>query len=204
MTTNFIHLSTNQIFTPTTLKMRGINPDNLEGVRLAGYSLVTYEYPTYDRRTHKIEPRIDLIPNGKDFIQQFNVISLSEEELSKELERAKSEKLEKVNSIFNNKMKSLVSSYPEMEIATFYKQEEEARLIINNEEPKTNMLASLAEQRGIELKDLAQKIINKSNEFATASGYVLGQRQKIEDQINSANNVAELDAIIIEDENYVN
>lgn len=192
---NFLYLATNELFTPLALKMRGVNPDDIDGVRKAGYTLVYYEYPQYDQRTHKIEPKSALTPKGEDFVQEFDIVPLSEEELARALEQAKSEKLQSVNGTCDSLMKELVATYPDMEVSTFYKQEEEARAILAGETPKTDMLQMLALERGIPLEELARRVVAKSEGFAAATGYFMGQRQKMEDEIDAAKNVAELDAI---------
>lgn len=192
---NFLYLATNELFTPLALKMRGVDPENIEAVRKAGYTLVYYEHPEYDKRTHKIEPKAALTPKGEDFIQEFDIVPLSEEELARALEQAKAEKLQSVNGTCDALMKELVATYPDMEVSTFYKQEEEARAILAGETPKTNMLVVLAAERGIEVHELAQRVIAKSEGFAAATGFYMGQRQKMEDEIDAAQNVAELDAI---------
>ena len=193
--TNFIYLPTKEIFTAKGLEMRGVNPNDIELVRRAGYALVEYVYPQYDNRTHYLVPKAELTPKGQDFVQEFDVLPLSEEELARALEQAKHDKLTSVNGNCETLMEQLVDTYPQMEVSTFYKQEEEARDIIAGATPKTNMLAALAAERGIEIHELATRVIAKADAFAVATGYFMGQRQKMEDEIDAAQNVAELDAI---------
>lgn len=192
---NFLFISANELFTPLALKMRGIDPENTPAVRKAGYTLVYYDYPQYDQRTHKIEPKANLTPKGEDYVQEFDVVTLSDEELARALKQVKAEKLQSVNRTCDGLMKELVATYPDMEVSTFYKQEEEARVILAGETPKTNMLQMLAVERGIPLEELAQRVVAKAEGFAAATGYFMGQRQKKEDEIDAAKNVAELDAI---------
>lgn len=194
---NFLHIESNQLFTPIAIKMRGVDPDNIESARKAGYTLVHYEYPQYDNRTHKTEPKANLTPKGEDFVQEFDIVPLPDEELARVLEQAKTEKLQSVNGTCDSLMKELVATYPDMEVSTFYKQEEEARAIASGAEPSTNMLTSIAAVRGVDVKVLAERVIAHAEAFAIASGNIMGQRQKIEDAIDAAKNVAELDAIDI-------
>lgn len=192
---NFLFISTNELFTSLALKMRGVDPDNIPAARKAGYTLVYYEYPQYDKRTHKIEPKANLTPKGEAFVQEFDIVPLSDKELARALEQAKAEKLQSVNGTCDSLMKELVATYPDMEVSTFYKQEEEARAIVSGVEPGTNMLASIAAARGVDMKVLAERVIAHAEAFAIASGNIMGQRQKMEDVIYAAKNVAELDAI---------
>lgn len=195
---NFFYRPTNELFTPLALKMRGVDPDDIPGVRRAGYVLVIYDYPEFDQRTHYMEPKSSLTPKGEDFVQEFVVKPLSPEDLARALEQAKVEKLQSVSSTCDNLMKELVATYPDMEVSTFYKQEEEARAILAGEVPSTAMLAALAHERGIDIMELARRVIAKSEGFAFATGYFMGQRQKIEDKIDAAPDVATLDAIDIQ------
>ncbi len=46
-------------------------------------------------------------------------------------------------------------------------------------------ITAIAQERGIPVEELAQKIIAKADDFALASGLLIGMRQKYEDQLNA-------------------
>ncbi|NBI43238.1 hypothetical protein GVX76_07010 [[Haemophilus] felis] len=87
---------------------------------------------------------------------------------------------------------ALLVGYPQAEIESFYRQEKEALAYQADNQAQTPMLKQIAEQRGVPFDVLAQKVIEKSNQFALAVGVIIGQRQKFEDRILSAENEEQL------------
>lgn len=74
--TNFIYLFTKEIFTAKALKMRGVNPNDIDDVRKANYAIVYYEYPQYDKMYYKIIPKAELTQRGQDYAQEFDIVVL--------------------------------------------------------------------------------------------------------------------------------
>lgn len=110
----------------------------------------------------------------------------------------KSNKLSEINSKYNIATESLVSTYPSTELLTFDKQEQEARKWKEDNSIETPLIDSLAEGREIEKSDLVDRIIAKADLFALQTGYLTGQRQKYEDQLELASTKEEIEAIIPE------
>lgn len=107
----------------------------------------------------------------------------------------KTAKLALVNAECDRRMSALVAGYPEREQQTFDKQEKEARAFTADAAAATPMLDELALNRGIDKPTLASRIIAKADAFAAYSGKMIGYRQKLEDQINAAADMAALGAI---------
>lgn len=112
---------------------------------------------------------------------------------------------ERINRPFEVAMTELVSGYPEREIASWPQQEKEARLWVEYlaavaagsapPQPPTPMLDALSAARGVTKDRLAQTVVQKANAFAAAAGALIGKRQALEDAINAATTVEELEAI---------
>lgn len=91
-----------------------------------------------------------------------------------------------VNQECDLRMSALVASYPAQEVATFAKQETEARAYLANNAAATPLIDALATNRGVPKAELAARIVAKADAFAVYAGRVIGYRQKLEDQIDAA------------------
>ena len=93
----------------------------------------------------------------------------------------------------------MLTGYPTAEIESFYKQEEEAKAILKAQETgeavSAPLLTALSSQRGVELVELAQKVILKADVVASATGALLGTKQKFETAIENATTSKELKVI---------
>lgn len=112
------------------------------------------------------------------------------------LEEAKAAKLAEINAACDAALAALIADYPESELLTFDKQEAEARALLADPEAATPFLTPLAAARGLETKELARKVIAKADAFTTASGHVIGLRQKDEDRLTAAQTVEDVAAIV--------
>lgn len=119
-----------------------------------------------------------------------------------DITKAKKEKLSEINLEYNKSTSSLVSTYPQTEVLTFDKQEQEARAWLEDNSIETPLIDALTEGRQINKADLVNRIINKSNLFAIQTGYLTGQRQYYEDQLELATTEEEIEAIIPEYKYY--
>lgn len=113
------------------------------------------------------------------------------------LEEAKAAKLAEINAECQRMLESLTPTYPERELTTFDKQESEARAYAADATASTPLLSALAAGRGIELADLAQRVIAKADAFTIASGFIIGQRQALEDRLDAAQTVDDVQAVIV-------
>lgn len=89
----------------------------------------------------------------------------------------------------------LLVGYPQAEIDSFYRQEREARGWLADNSYPTPMLAAIAQNRGVPLEILAQKVIEKADQVAQLVGVIIGQRQHFEDVILSAKTEENLTAV---------
>ena len=115
------------------------------------------------------------------------------------LEEAKADKLEEINAAADSAIAMLTATYPNREIATFDKQEAEARAYAADPTTaQTPLLSALSQARGIELPELARRVIAKADAFAVASGSIIGQRQALEDRLDTCTTVEEVQAIVVD------
>ena len=114
------------------------------------------------------------------------------------LANTKARKLAEINAACDAALAALTADYPSSELLTFDKQEAEARALLADPEAATPFLTPLAAARGLETEELARKVIAKADAFTTASGHVIGLRQKDEDRLKAAQSVEDVVAIVPE------
>lgn len=113
------------------------------------------------------------------------------------LEEMKTDKLSEINAAADKAISTLTAAYPDREIATFDKQEAEARAYAADPTASTPLLSALAQARGIELPELVRRVIAKADAFAVASGSIIGQRQALEDRLDTCTTIEEVRAITV-------
>lgn len=113
------------------------------------------------------------------------------------LEEAKAAKLTEINTAANKTIAALTTTYPDREISTFDKQEAEARAYMADPEAPTPLLSALAKARDIDMDELVKRVIAKADASAAASGYIIGQRQALEDQLDACRTVKEVQNILV-------
>ncbi|MCW7556485.1 hypothetical protein NX722_28385 [Endozoicomonas gorgoniicola] len=114
------------------------------------------------------------------------------------LERAKAAKLQEINDGCDKELKKLIASYPQVEVISWDEQVLEAKAYQADSSATTTLLDGLAAGRGIEKAELVQRVIAKAEAFQAYSGRVIGQRQSLEDRLNSAETVNEVINISVE------
>ena len=61
----------------------------------------------------------------------------------------------------------------------------------------TPLLSALAQARGISLPDLVERVLAKADAFAVASGFIIGQRQALEDRLDACTTLEEVQGITV-------
>lgn len=113
-------------------------------------------------------------------------------------EEVKTAKLEEINAAADAAIATLTATYPDREIATFDKQEVEARAYAADPATaQTPLLSALSQARGIELPELVRRVIAKADAFAVASGSIIGQRQALEDRLDVCTTMEEVQGITV-------
>ena len=113
------------------------------------------------------------------------------------LEEMKAAKLSEINAAADRAIGTLTVTYPDREISTFDKQESEARAYAADPTASTPLLSALAQARGISLPDLVERVLAKADAFAVASGFIIGQRQALEDRLDACTTLEEVQGITV-------
>jgi hypothetical protein len=113
------------------------------------------------------------------------------------LESVRASKIKAANDECDRRIGALVADYPQTEIDTFPKQEQEARAFVADSSAVTPLIDALSSSRGITKADLASRIITKANAFAVYCGQVVGNRQRLEDLLTAATTLEEVQAVDI-------
>ena len=150
------------------------------------------------------------VPNNDDFKEEWDkvhVYAIAHPEWVTEeqpyvppvptFKEAKAAKLSEINKAAYKIMAALISSYLVREISTFDKQEAEARAYMADPEAPTPLLSALAKARGLSMDELVKRVIAKADAFAAASGYIIGQRQALEDQLDTCKTLEEVQSIVV-------
>jgi hypothetical protein len=110
----------------------------------------------------------------------------------------KASALSRINAAYQSSVDALTAGYPAGEIASWPKQEAEARAWLSHNSVSTPWMDAAVAARGITKDDLAAKIIGNADLFTASSGQLSGKRQKLRDQILALGDSvtqAQLDAI---------
>lgn len=111
------------------------------------------------------------------------------------LAEVKDAKLQEINAGFEQTASQLVATYPQSELLTFDQQTQEAQSYLADPTAECPMLAPLAAARGITMEDLCQRVMAKHAAFSAATGLLMGQRQAMEDRLELAVTVEDVQAI---------
>lgn len=94
-------------------------------------------------------------------------------------------KQREINAACEAEIAAIRAGYPDSEVLSWPKQEQEARAFTANANAATPLLDALATARGITKAELAARIIVKADLFAGISGGIIGKRQALEDALNA-------------------
>ena len=114
------------------------------------------------------------------------------------LEVAKENKLKEIRNATNNYMKQLKQGFSDAEMETWGRQENGLKLLtadMNSEEYDAQWVKALAATRGISLEEQLQRIAYASNLMNTYAYQLVGYQQHLEDLVNGATSINELEEI---------
>jgi hypothetical protein len=113
------------------------------------------------------------------------------------LAQAKISKLAEVTKTYNDSISALVGGTDKFELASWTKQEAEARAYVADNTVATPLLSGLVTARGLgeTVAQLANLIIDKANAYETAYANILGTYQAKQKAIDTATTVEEIQAI---------
>lgn len=111
-----------------------------------------------------------------------------------DLGRAKQASLTALNAAFEAALATVQSATPESERATWARQDDEARGVAQRTWRDPPLLTAIAAARGVSVEWLAERVLVKAGALAALVGPLVGQRQRLEDRIEAATSLAELEA----------
>lgn len=114
----------------------------------------------------------------------------------KSFSQLKIEKLNEIDTSYQQAIATLTPTYPDDERLTFDKQEQEARAWLADNSTPTPFVDALAAGRQLDKSELVGRIIAKADAFAIASGLLTGQRQRYEDLLDAASTAEDVKAIV--------
>lgn len=154
--------------------------------------------PAYDSWTHRL---VEGTPEQREGAWwqtwELDDVTHTPEEEAERLAGVKFAKLSEINAVADRAIATLTATYPDREISTFDKQENEARAYASDAMSSTPFLSALAQARGISLADLVKRVLAKADAFAVASGSIIGQRQALEDRLDACTTVEEVQGITV-------
>lgn len=110
--------------------------------------------------------------------------------MDKPVSDARDSMLIQLNDAYSDVMANIISQYPEAEMITWDRQDQEAAAYTHDpDNAQTPFLSKLAQTRGMPLSELVPRVIAKSAAWIEMSGAATGARQRVEDQINAAETV---------------
>ena len=134
--------------------------------------------------------------NGKSrgFVVQDDAL-IEKPVVAPTLSELKLAKKAEITANFEQTIQQITAGYPPNEIASWSKQEQEARAFTAVTLSPTPLIDALANTRGVPKVTLAARIIAKADLFAGISGQLIGKRQGLEDSIEAATSKTALAAI---------
>ena len=150
--------------------------------------------------SYKVEPNATfLVPDFQEGYTPYMRVGEWVNMPNTTLEEAKTTKLAEINSACDAVLNQAVSTYPQSEILTFDQQVEEVKAYQQTGNPASApLLSALAGARGISLDELCLRVITKRAQFSTLSGIIIGQRQHLEDVLDTLETVEAVQALEVD------
>lgn len=137
-----------------------------------------------------------LINNELELLKQYLTLVLSGEELLTEM---KAIKLIEINKDYESAILKVQKDYiPQSEMLSFETQEKESLAYKNSKYKDTRLcpfMQAIATARGIDLKTLCDKAIEKATLYRQASGALIGKRQGLQDRTEQTQSLEDLNLI---------
>lgn len=134
--------------------------------------------------------------NELELLKQYLPLVLSGEELLTEM---KAVKLIEINKDYEKAILKVQKDYiPQSEMLSFETQEKESLAYKNSKYKDTRLcpfMQAIATARGIDLKTLCDKAIEKATLYRQASGALIGKRQCLRDRIELVQSLEDLNLI---------
>ncbi|CAB5521273.1 Uncharacterised protein [Pseudomonas putida] len=108
---------------------------------------------------------------------------------------AKAARLKAINAQCEAELAVITATYPTAELQSWSQQVQEAAVLKLDPPGDTPLLDAIAQARGIDVVDLAQRVRDKAKLFAQASGALIGRRQAAEDRLDAAQTLEAVEVV---------
>ncbi|HEF3296712.1 TPA: hypothetical protein R9A41_001480 [Campylobacter jejuni] len=139
--------------------------------------------------------------NELELLKQYLPLVLSGAKLLTEIKEIK---LIEINKAYENAIIAVQTEYiPQTEMLSFEIQERESLAYKNSNYQDTSLcpfMQAIATARGMDLRTLCDKAIEKATLYRQASGALIGKRQGLQDRVELVQSLDELDLITWENE----
>lgn len=178
MSNKFYNPTTKEICTKMELFHLGIGTDNIQFlVDRSNFYLLTENIPDVDNYHVAVIDGEPIANSETSFIQNYK------EELLP-IDKLKEIKLTEINTQYESAIAELTRGYPQTEISSWSKQEEEANSWTKDNNAVVPFLTNLSIKRNVPMEILCQKVLDKALLYAIKSGDITGQRQYMEDLLD--------------------
>jgi len=157
--------------------------------------LIDKGYPANDGYLLKDSGEGNYIAEWNLDIPQPDISEIEEYEKEAYLSEIKNNKITEINAACDAATAEISSKYPRSEMDTWPQQVKEAEAYKAETNASVPMLKTIAKARGITVKDQADRVLTKFQQYADAVGKAVGKRQKLEADIQAATTVEEVQAI---------
>ncbi|MCV4272282.1 hypothetical protein OH710_06470 [Pseudomonas capsici] len=112
------------------------------------------------------------------------------------LAAAKAARLLFINEACDLSLTALTSTYPAGELQSWPQQVQEATALLLDPSNATPLLSAIADARGLTAVELASRVQAKAEGYAKYSGAIIGKRQALEDQLDRAETLPDIEVIV--------
>ncbi|ECZ0180165.1 hypothetical protein F7850_08735 [Campylobacter jejuni] len=137
--------------------------------------------------------------NELELLKKYLPIVLQDVELLSEL---KALKLIEINNYYESTIKAVQKEYiPNTEMLSFETQERESLAYKNSNYQDTSLcpfMIAISTARGMDLRTLCDKALEKATLYRQAIGMLIGKRQGLQDRVGQAQSLEDLNLIIWE------
>ena len=149
------------------------------------FPFYTAAEPTHDKFTQGVRETDPIFVDGR-WTQNWDVYSLTEQEISAKLAELVAENRTALTTEYERRMQAIAAGYPPSERESWPVQTSEAYALLADPQASTPWIDAAASARGLDRVELAQRIVAKDAQYRVISGTLSGVRQRIEDQIDAA------------------
>ena len=114
---------------------------------------------------------------------------------TEKLRLAKAAKRQEINTGCDTAIAALPAAYPEREVQSWPQQVKEAESLAANPQTPTPLLSAIAVARGLPATELAHRVLANMTAYSTYAGAIIGRRQALEDALDAALTVDQVNAI---------